>query len=601
MRGRAIIVGAGAAGLTAALRLLQRGVDVELYEQNQFLGGMLGAHDDKVTGTLREHSYHMLPNWYVNFFRIAEEIGIQGNFAPREAFRFLGGPGLSDIKALYNPGGPQDFLRNLASGAAPTADMFLYMYSMIDMLAEPDHGEGLLDRYTINGFLHSRPYMTEAAARLHHQTWQTVWAISSFQASARSYRTFLRFANRVSIPELWLFNDVKSKALIEPWHAALEAAARESGARFGLHRGRELIHVEPDEDGRGVAWLEFREVQDSPSTRPRGAQAPDGKVLRAETAGSDVILALSPGAMKRLARGRLYEADPRLGDVERLEAEPMGCLQLCLTVRRTDLPDDITVLENGQWNLTFLDYSQLWPGQETTLLYVVASDVKPLLSVPDEPPRDPKSHELELDLNRPRSALEYVLRETLQALAIPAEQVDRRRTAFTANAREALFANLAGSWEWRPETRTKMANLFLAGCWVRNFADVATIEGAVISGLNAAEAVRARWAPNTPPVRVEEPETFPPEVYQALRAAWAPYAAAAKAWSEANRMAGGRLPDWGRWLGRRLAGRLGTAPNPPEYLGRLFWDLEPRTRWTGPERGVGPLYWNYGPDGRRKD
>jgi NADPH-dependent 2,4-dienoyl-CoA reductase/sulfur reductase-like enzyme len=38
------IIGAGIAGLAAAFRLLQRGFDVSLLEQNSFLGGKLGAH-----------------------------------------------------------------------------------------------------------------------------------------------------------------------------------------------------------------------------------------------------------------------------------------------------------------------------------------------------------------------------------------------------------------------------------------------------------------------------------------------------------------------------------------------------------------------------
>ena len=38
------IIGAGIAGLAAAFRLVQRGFDISLLEQNSFLGGKLGAH-----------------------------------------------------------------------------------------------------------------------------------------------------------------------------------------------------------------------------------------------------------------------------------------------------------------------------------------------------------------------------------------------------------------------------------------------------------------------------------------------------------------------------------------------------------------------------
>src|SRR5215813_13863261 len=42
---RVAIAGAGIAGLTAALRLAQRGYKVTLYEANPFLGGNLSAHE----------------------------------------------------------------------------------------------------------------------------------------------------------------------------------------------------------------------------------------------------------------------------------------------------------------------------------------------------------------------------------------------------------------------------------------------------------------------------------------------------------------------------------------------------------------------------
>jgi len=57
------IVGGGIAGLTSALRLLQRGFDVTLLEQDDFLGGMLRAAlcDDSECHVRHEHSYHTSP------------------------------------------------------------------------------------------------------------------------------------------------------------------------------------------------------------------------------------------------------------------------------------------------------------------------------------------------------------------------------------------------------------------------------------------------------------------------------------------------------------------------------------------------------------
>ena len=50
-----VIIGAGLAGMSAALRLLERGYDVTLYEQDDFVGGMLRAYENDTTGVRSEH------------------------------------------------------------------------------------------------------------------------------------------------------------------------------------------------------------------------------------------------------------------------------------------------------------------------------------------------------------------------------------------------------------------------------------------------------------------------------------------------------------------------------------------------------------------
>ena len=70
------IVGAGMAGLTAALRLSERGFRVTLLEQDDHIGGKLGAFRDPKTGDYREHSYHMYLNWYNNFWKIVDQLGV---------------------------------------------------------------------------------------------------------------------------------------------------------------------------------------------------------------------------------------------------------------------------------------------------------------------------------------------------------------------------------------------------------------------------------------------------------------------------------------------------------------------------------------------
>ena len=74
------IVGAGAAGLSAALRLVARGYKVTVYEATGRAGGNAGvtpvSYGDKTVNF--EVFPHMYGFWYDNFFDIAEnELGLR--------------------------------------------------------------------------------------------------------------------------------------------------------------------------------------------------------------------------------------------------------------------------------------------------------------------------------------------------------------------------------------------------------------------------------------------------------------------------------------------------------------------------------------------
>jgi uncharacterized protein with NAD-binding domain and iron-sulfur cluster len=587
--------------MTAALRLLERGFQVRMYEQDDFVGGMLHSYYDPTQDTMREHGYHMLPNFYFNFWKVAEELGLQDRFVPREGMQFLGpNDQLGHLPAMYNPSGPQDFLRNLTGGAEAPPDLFIFMYSMIDILAQPDSQDERLDDVGVTGFLHGRPYMTEQAMRLHSTMWQTVWGISSDQSSMKSYRAFLKFSNRYSVPEFWFIAGNKRDNLIDPWLQKLE-----SFEGFELHKRHLLERVNVDGAAKRVQSLVFRVVEGSPSVHP-GEELKSLYTEEVDVSDDAVILAVTPGAIKDLVHDELYRAAPKLGEVQYLSADPLGNLQLRIN-KRMSVPKDITEFPGALYSLTFLDFTQIWrelDGSAETLLNVSVSDAESLLSLPPE--RRNEHHELIIDLDAPSTAIEYVLIEVLKRLPVQLHEIDLRRTVYDVLTGEQLFANLAGSWRHRPETTTPISNLWLAGTYVQNVIDVATIEGAVMTGAMAAEAVRKSRAPSEEPVTILQPEAFPTEMYQALAVGWAPFVTMAKIWSATNRMLGGAGSGWAG-LQRQLISTgaqlvqpyLGRVPDPPEYLGPLNWPGATRNLPPGDPHAIGPVYWQYNADGTR--
>ena len=97
-------------------------------------------------------------------------------------------------------------------------------------------------------------------------------------------------------------------------------------------------------------------------------------------------------------------------------------------------------------------------------------------------------------------------------------------------------------------------------------------------------------------IEVITPDFYPSQMFQALRVAWAPYATAAKAWSMADKTLGlnkiwpaadFKPPKW-PW-----------SPS-PEDLGSLFTDWMPKSKWSEKTMGLGPLYWNYTADGKKR-
>jgi hypothetical protein len=517
------IVGGGIAGLTSALRLLQRGFAVTLMEQDNFLGGMLRAAqcDDSECHVRHEHSYHMFTNWYLNTWDIVDELNLRRNFTPRSAFRFLK-RGHTRTQQMVDPGWIGTFWPNLFSGVASPPDVFVFMYSLIDLLSTPIHRDDFLDLYSVNAFMRARPYATEAAAQLQQRVWETVWAIPSYDASARTYKTFLKYGNFDPVPQLWLLNKNKYDGLIKP----IEDKLKSYGDKFKLELLARVTKLDVDAAGR-VSGLHYEKLKQSPTFHDPPAVEPGD---RHHDIKGDLIVAATPGGLSKLITDEVYIRDPGLGSVRYLSAQPMASVELHFKegVWLPNVPNDVTVLVDAKYQMTFLDYGQVWESQKATFLYVTVSDFEALMPVTPEL-RDANG-DIVLDLQQPKTAIDYILVQLKESVPFNIHDLDLHLTRIDTNSGSELFANDTGSWQYRPRATTRIANLFLAGTFCRNYADAATIEGAVASGLMAAEHVRKRAGVSSP-IHVKHPGFYHEALFGWLKLMWAPYAMGAKAWS----------------------------------------------------------------------
>lgn len=499
-----IIAGAGVAGLTAAHRLLERGFTVTLVEARNEIGGKLGAHPKQPepetpaevpkTGETdwEEHAYHMYLNWYHNFWELMDEIGTRGNFMAMPFIRFIKRDRPGRRYQLKNFGSFETMGQNVASGLAGPADMFIYAYSLFDLISRPVFRPRRFDETSVLEFMTSLPYMTNAALRGSTRTLAEAFACPTYLSSSRSYRTFIRYGFRLPKPSMWLLRGNTHDCIFAPWRTYLQ---NQHGTRFRVLTGKRVD---------GVA-LENGQVHHISVHKEADIEV-----------GGDLILAVPPNQLGPLVSYEIAQHAPRLANVRRLQSKPMISLDLYFNRKLGHIPRGVTVLLHSRHRLSFLDQSQIWSGwNRGTFLNVVASDADPIVH-----------------FERDR-IVDLITRELQHYLSF--SHADIAGHNLRTNVGEELFLNEVGSWQYRPRARTGIPNLFIAGDFCQTVIDVVTIEGAVVSGLNAAEAVRRKRGVGDR-IKVIEPEAYPTLPLTALACAERPLAYAAKAVSLAGDM-----------------------------------------------------------------
>jgi Flavin containing amine oxidoreductase len=509
-----IIAGAGLAGISAAHRLLERGFDVTLLEANDYLGGSLGAPQDPRTDDFHEHCYHMYLNWYHNFWAFMDEIGVRKDFIPMPIISYIRRNQQGKTYQQFNHGSPWTALRNLLSGPANPADAFIYDYSLLDLIGTTSFREDVLEKTSVLSFLTSRPYNTEEAINASTRVLAEAFACPSFLSSARSYKSLIKYGFRLPAPSMWLLTGNTSEYLFSPWRAYLEKRAADRGwGRLDIQPLRSVQELRISAHGH-VDGIRIGTMPHSLPTR-RGATVQPTSSSWLPVQG-DLILAVPPTQLAKLMSLEVVERAVSLWDVRRLRSEPMISLDIPFKRRLPNIPIGITLLLDSYYQLSFLDKSQIWAGSDgKTALNLIASDADTLVDFSDE------------DLVR------LLLQELRRFIVFDNADINWDGVYLQTNVGEELFINEVGSWESRPTATCEIPNLFIAGDFCKTVVDVVTIEGAVVSGLNAAQAVRRRHRVGAP-IAIAEPEAYPVFPLAAMALVGAPLAYAAKAISLAD-------------------------------------------------------------------
>ena len=514
---RVTIAGGGIAGLTAALRLAERGYRVTVYEQKPTIGGNLGSREVR-PGVHLDVYPHMYNNWYHNFWSLLADVrkdrreDLFEPFSTVKQLRRGQYPKFTDLTDAYSP---WHLLQNMFAGVGPPADMFVFAYASMDLLAERLNPTTPLEEVSVNGFLQGRPYMTEEAAAAYNSAITTIWALPGYLTSAEDYRTYLAYCFADPEPAYWLPRGSALEQVIRP----LKRALKDAGVT--IECSKQLTRVDCG-NGR-VTEIEVRGTRfDSQGQTWVG----DGEVRTEEV--DELVLAVAPLALSHVVRAaapgaRIVDAVPEMADVPRLRTQQIPLLHVYFKRKLTGVPAEPVGLFRSRFELAFTDISQTWDEPDfadRTVLALSSSDVAGLPGTGSDDDGFAMLVELAdyLDFDPGREWGE-------------SPDIDWDRTDYNANRDAQLFVNQAGTDVWRPAVSYGgLANLSLAGDFCQNHIGMTTIESAVTTGLQAAQAIVERRGKGKP-VDIFEPASLPDSYSLWLRYAWAPYALAAKWWS----------------------------------------------------------------------
>lgn len=472
---RVAIVGAGLAGLAAAVELVDAGHAVEIFESRPFIGGKVGSWVDG-DGNHIEMGLHVFFNNYANLFQLMQRVGAFEALLPKEHvhtfvsrggevatldFRFLLGAPFHGLKAFFTTGQLtlQDKLQNaIALGTSPIVPGLISYDGAMKAIRN-------LDSISFADWFRRHGGSQNSLKRMWDAIALALGFIDTEHISARCMLTiFMMFAAKTEASRLNMLAGSPAEYLHKPIVDYLEAR----GGKIHIRRQTRRILFE----GEGA------------DTRVTGIAVASGEQEEIVTA--DVYLAACdvPGIQRLLPPE--WRTWKEFDNIYNLEAVPVATVQLRFDGWVTELNDATARQQVAR--AAGLD----------NLLYSTDADFSCFadlaLTSPEDYYREGQGSLLQLVLTPGdpfiKMSNEEIVKHTLKQVhdLFPSSRDLNVTWHSVVKLAQSLYREAPGMDPYRPSQKTPIANFFLAGSYTQqDYID--SMEGATISGKQAAAAI----------------------------------------------------------------------------------------------------------------
>jgi len=477
---RVAIVGAGLAGLAAAVELADAGQEVELFEARSFIGGKVGSWVD-ADGNHIEMGLHVFFNNYANLFALMKKVGAFEHLLPKEHvhtfinrggevgkldFRFPVGAPFHGLKAFFTTAQLtlQDKLQNaIALGTSPIVPGLLSYDAAMKWIRA-------LDRISFADWFRSHGGSQNSLKRMWDPIALALGFIDTEQISARCMLTiFMMFASKTEASRLNMLAGSPNEYLHQPILNYLQARG------VKIHTRRQT---------RQILFEEQEVTAQNKQTQVTGLIIANGDSEEIVTA--DVYLAACdvPGIQRLLPQE--WRKWPEFDNIYKLEAVPVVTVQLRFDGWVTELNDSDQQKQLQQ------------AAGINNLLYSADADFSCFsdlaLSSPKDYYREGQGSLMQVVLTPGdpfiRLSNEEIAQHALKQIhdLFPSSRELNMTWFNVVKLAQSLYRENPGMDLYRPAQKTPIANFFLAGSYTaQDYID--SMEGATISGMQAAAAI----------------------------------------------------------------------------------------------------------------